>query len=406
MESHYLPRTLEPALWRATRHAPVVLLTGPRASGKTTLARRVLRQTHSYVSLGRLDVRLRAVAAPHAFLDAHPAPVILDDVHQAWELLDQLHARLEVNRGRPGQYVLVAAEDQTAVARAQKIFGAQLARLRLLPLSQLEVAGDPHGRLPWEGLAAPRRPRLPPRELWERLWRGWYPEVVAGMTEEVTSWQASYGQSYLERDVASHRRLGEAVPFQQLLQLLARRSGQPLNLSALARPLGVAVNTVKAWLRVLEITGQVILLHPYPAPSHRRMVKTPRVYFSDVGRLCHLAGVKNAEEAASGPLARAIFATAVLAELVKVFTHRGEEPRLFFWRTAVGEGVDFVLQTGGRLLPLEARVAIRPQPELTAGIRTFQKHFGERAGMGYVVHAQEARVSLGRHALAVPFREI
>ena len=144
-------------------------------------------------------------------------------------------------------------------------------------------------------------------------------------------------QTYLERDVRTLRQVGDLTQFQIFLRALAARSGQLLNLSDLSRDLGIAVNTAKAWLSVLEATYQVIVLRPYFANIGKRLVKMPKVYFTDVGTLCYLVGLRDPEHAAAGPLGGAIFETAVLGEIVKTLLHRGEEPRVFFWRTSAAE---------------------------------------------------------------------
>ena len=170
--------------------------------------------------------------------------------------------------------------------------------------------------------------------------------------------------------------------FQSFLRVLAARSGQLLNLSDVARDLGVAVNTAKAWLSVLEATYQVLVLRPYFANIGKRLVKTPKVYFADTGMLCALVGLKTVEHAAAGPMGGVIFETAVITEVFKTLTHRGEEPRLYFWRTAQGEEVDLVVETGTQLIPVEAELAATPNPGMAKGIQLFRKRSGPKRGRG------------------------
>ena len=158
------------------------------------------------------------------------------------------------------------------------------------------------------------------------------------------------------------RQVGDLTQYQNFLRLLAARSAQLLNLTDVARDLGVTVNTIKAWLSVLEATYQVIVLRPYFANVGKRLVKTPKVYFSDVGTLCYLAGLKDPEHAAAGPMGGAIMETAVLSEIVRALTHRGIDPRVFFWRTVAGTEVDFVVETGGQLVPIEVKLSATPRP--------------------------------------------
>lgn len=177
-------------------------------------------------------------------------------------------------------------------------------------------------------------------------------------------------------------------------------------MSDVARDLGVAVNTIKAWLSVLEATYQVIVLRPYFANIGKRLVKSPKVYFSDVGTLCYLVGLKDPNHAASGSMGGAIMETAVLSEILRSLTHRGIDPRVYFWRTLAGAEVDFVVETGTGLVPIEVRLSATPRPAMAAAIRRFQDDMRERAGRGYVIHPGDVRLSLGPAVNAVPFSDL
>ncbi len=190
------------------------------------------------------------------------------------------------------------------------------------------------------------------------------------------------------------------------LRVLAARSAQLLNLTDVARDLGVAVNTVKAWLSMLEATYQVIVLRPYFANVGKRLVKTPKVYFTDVGTLCHPVGLKDPGHAASGPMSGPIMETAVLCEIVKTFTHRGEAPRVYFWRTRAGAEVDFVIEAGESLVPVKVKVSATPRPAMARTIRTLQGELGATATRGYVVHPGDVSLPVGQGARALPFGEL
>ncbi|MDP3045325.1 MAG: DUF4143 domain-containing protein, partial [Bacillota bacterium] len=178
------------------------------------------------------------------------------------------------------------------------------------------------------------------------------------------------------------------------------------SLTDLAKDLGVAVNTVKAWLSVLEATYQVIVLRPYFANVGKRLVKTPKVYFTDVGTLCYLTGLKDPEHAASGPMGGPIMETAVLSEIVKTLTHRGMDPQVYFWRTSAGTEVDIVVEAAGRLVPIEVKLSATPRPAMASSIKTFQEDFGNKAMPGYVVHPGDVRLPLGSNVTALPFAEL
>jgi predicted AAA+ superfamily ATPase len=156
----------------------------------------------------------------------------------------------------------------------------------------------------------------------------------------------------------------------------------------------------------LEATFQVIILRPYFANVGKRLIKSPKVYFADVGTLCHLTGLKDPEHAATGPMGGAIFETAVLMEVMKTIIHRGQEPQVFFWRTAAGTEVDIVVAAAAELIPVEAKLSATPRPTLAQNIAAFRKDLGERATAGYVVHPGEVRLPLAPKVMALPFGDL
>ncbi|MBC7338794.1 MAG: ATP-binding protein [Firmicutes bacterium] len=403
----YIKRSLETVLEKAVSEFPAVVLTGPRQSGKTTLLKHLFAGYYRYVSLEPPDVRAVAREDPRGFLAMHPPPVIVDEVQYAPDLLPYVKEQIDAHRDRAGQYLLAGSQNLLLMEKITESLAGRAAMLRLLPLSRREAEGRPHAPLPWESTepASTEKTSIY-REIWHDFLRGGYPELVANPGRDVSLWHASYVQTYLERDVRMLRQIGDLSQFQSFLRALAARSAQLLNLSDLARDLGVAVNTVKAWLSVLEATYQIIIVRPYFANPGKRLVKTPKVYFIDVGTLCYLTGLKEPEHAASGPMAGPIMETAVLAEIVKTLTHRGIDPQVYFWRTFAGTEVDFVVETAGKLVPIEVKLSATPRPAFAASIRAFQKDFGNRAMPGYVVHPGDIRLPLGSNVTALPYAQL
>ena len=217
---------------------------------------------------------------------------------------------------------------------------------------------------------------------------------------------SGYTQTHLERDVRSIRTIGDLTQFQTFLRALAARNAQLLNRSALARDLGLTVNTVKAWISILEATYQVVVLRPYFANVGKRLVKTPKVYFADIGTLCHLTGLQTPEHAAAGPMGGAMLETAVVMEIVKAYANHGVDPQVYFWRTSDGREVDIVVETAGRLVPIEVKLSATPKPAMADGIALFSKDFADRAARGYVIHPGDIRLPLGPNAVALPVGEL
>jgi predicted AAA+ superfamily ATPase len=402
----YLTRSLEAVLNRAAAEFPVVVLTGPRQSGKTTLLKHGFAQSHAYVSLEPPDVRAAAEDDPRGFLALHSPPVIFDEVQYAPRLLPYIKERVDADRGRAGQYILTGSQNLLLARDVTESLAGRAAMLRLLPLTYREMASVPQAPLPWQEGAGHRHQGPVHIQLWQSFLRGGYPELATDDTRDINLWHASYVQTYLERDVRALRQVGDLSQFQTFLRALAARSAQLLNLSDLARDLGVVVNTVKAWLSVLEATYQIIVLRPYFANVGKRLVKSPKIYFADVGTLCYLVGLKEPQHALAGPMSGAILETAVVHELVRTLTHQGQDPQIYFWRTSTGVEVDVVVDTGTALIPIEVKQSATPNRRMARGIETFRKDMGSRVAPGYVVHPGDTKLPLGPHAVAWPFADL
>ncbi|MDY0001448.1 MAG: ATP-binding protein [Polyangia bacterium] len=407
MGSSYIKRSLEPVLKKAASEFPAVVLTGPRQSGKTTILKHLFAGLYRYASLEPPDVRASAMEDPRAFLEMHPPPVIFDEVQYAPGLLPYIKEKIDADRHKSGQYLLTGSQNLLLMEKVTESLAGRAAILRLLPLSRREAEGRPLLPLPWEsGRGESSEKHLSFQSLWEAFLRGGYPELAANPDRDSNLWQAGYVQTYLERDVRNLRQVGDLSQFQNFLRTLAARSAQLLNLTDVARDLGVAVNTIKAWVSVLEATYQVIVLRPYFASVGKRLVKTPKIYFTDVGTLCYLTGLKDPEHAVSGPMGGAIMETAVLSEIVKALVHRGIEPRVYFWRTIAGTEVDVVVEAEGKLIPIEIKLSATPRPTMSSAIKTFQKDLEGASMPGYVVHPGDIRLPLAPGVTALPFADL
>jgi predicted AAA+ superfamily ATPase len=337
----------------------------------------------------------------------YPPPVIFDEVQYVPDLLPYIKERIDARRSRKGQYLLSGSQNILLMEKITESLAGRAAILRLLPLSRRETEGRSQISLPWESRDRTKgKKEYAYGKLWKALLRGGYPELAADPARDVNLWHSGYVQTYLERDVRTLRQVGDLTQFQSFIRTLAARNGQLLNLTDIARDLGIAVNTAKAWLSVLEATYQVIVLRPHFANVGKRLIKTPKVYFMDVGTLCYLAGLKDPEHAASGPMGGAILETAVLSEIVKTLTHRGMDPQVYFWRTIAGTEVDIVVETGQKLVPIEVKLSATPRPAMASAVKTFRRDLKGKTMPGYVIHPGDATLPLGSGVTALPFAEL
>ncbi len=352
-------------------------------------------------------VRRFALEDPLGYLEAHPDPVIFDEAQNAPELLSYVKERIGADRDNRGRYVLSASQNLLLAEKMTQSLAGRTAVLTQLPLLRREIDGRRGAALPWEGSSedAPAK-RLAFSKLSETLLVGGYPEPVTRKRIDPHLWHSSYLNTYVERDVRSLRQVGDLSLFLGFLQALAVRSRQLLNLTDISRDLGVAVNTTRAWLSVLQATHQATILRPYFTNIGKRLVKRPKVYFTDPGTLCAIAGLRDPDHAAFGPLGGAVFETAVLGEISKALTNRGIPPVIYFWRTTQGQEVDFLVRTNGKLVPIEVKLSATPHIGMANSIRAFQKDFGDLALPGYLMHPGEERMSLGRGVTALPFSEL
>ncbi|MFA4945870.1 MAG: ATP-binding protein [Lentisphaeria bacterium] len=406
---NYQPRGLERTLAEAVASFPAIMLSGPRQTGKTTLLRE--RFPHfKYVSLETPALRGMAHQDPGGFLDLYRPPLILDEIQCAPELMPYLKERIDANRQVMGQYLLTGSQNLLMMEQVSETLAGRTAVLRLYPLAQRELDDDATRSLPW---AAPLEVRetnpygFVRRKIFcDQLLTGGYPDVALGNVQNRDLWFASYIQTYLERDVRRLRQVGDLGQFQNFVKAVALRSGQLLNLSDVGRDLGLTVNTIKAWVSVLEASGLVVTLRPYFESLGKRLVKTPKLYFTDTGLLCHLAGITTAEQLALSPFGGAVMETAVLMEIVKAMSFGGTPPNLYFWRTANGAEVDFVVEDGGRLIPVEAKLSATPRPAMARGILAFRETYGERSAPGLVIHSGDLPMPMGKGIVALPYSKL
>jgi predicted AAA+ superfamily ATPase len=378
-------RTLEPRLRKLAETFPAVFLTGPRQSGKTTLARATFPEYH-YLSLEDLQNRQEAQEDPRSFLRRfeRKTGVILDEVQRTPDLFSYLQGFLDEGRGGP--LVLTGSQHFLLSERISQSLAGRVAILELLPFSIAELARRPALRP--EQIAEPSDwpEEPPPFALEELLFRGLYPRIHDQQLDAAT-WLDGYLRTYIERDVRQLTNIGNLEAFSRFLALCAGRSGQLLNSSALAVEAGVSHPTARHWISVLQASFIVLLLKPHHENFNKRLVKTPKLYFLDAGLLCHLLGLRRFEDVRLHPLRGAIFETFVIGEIHKMFLHHGEAASLFFWRDSAGHEVDALLDLGTRRIPVEIKAGLTLATDVFRGLDYYLGLAG--GGRGVLAYAGE-----------------
>lgn len=380
-----IPRKAAKSLMILAKEYPVLVVTGPRQSGKTTLCKAVFPGL-PYASLEEPDVRQFAVADPRGFLAQYAGGALLDEVQRAPELLSYLQGIVD-REPRPGSFVLTGSQQLDVLAGVSQTLAGRAGLLSLLPFALAELPGD-----------------LAPGSIEQLLFRGLYPPIYdRGL--EPSRWHANYVQTYLERDLRQVVNVRDLSSFQVFLRLCAGRTGQLLNLSALAADCGITHNTAKAWLSVLEASFIVVLLRPHFRNFGKRLVKTPKLYFVDPGLAAWLLEIRSEEQLIAHPLRGALFETWAIAELLKGRANAALASNLYFWRDRAGLELDCVLDRGTALVPIEVKAGQTVASDYFDALARFAALAGDLAAPGWVVYGG-SRVEKRSTATALPWRSI
>ncbi len=368
----YIPRNAESKLQHFAKGYPVVVVTGPRQSGKSTLVRHAFPQ-HPYVSLEDLDQREFAETDPRGFLNQFNDGAILDEAQRCPTLFSYLQTRVD-ERQRPGEFILTGSQQFGLLTGITQSLAGRAALLILLPMTYDEL---------WHGGKVGRN-------LDKVLFDGAFPPIHdRGLESHL--WYGNYVRTYLERDVRQLINVRDLGAFQRFLKLCAGRTGQLLNLSSLANDCGITHNTAKAWISVLEASYIVHLLPPHHQNFNKRLVKTPKLYFLDTGLASWLLGIQNSEQLATHVQRGALFETWVVSELLKARYNAGEASNLYFWRDRSGHEVDLLIDQGTHLSPLEIKSGQTINPDYFKGLDYWRKLAGKTAGKAWLIYGGDIR---------------
>ena len=400
-----LPRYLTAEVERALRDFPVVILTGARQTGKSTLARDLLGgPPRDYRTLDDLDLLERAQSDPDALVSSS-RPLTLDEVQRSPDLLLAIKRAVDSDR-RPGRFLLTGSANLLLLGRVSESLAGRAVYKVLMPFTRSERLGrgsagrwdeilDNPAQLEGEHAAFAEWPEA-------ALAGGFPPAALAPSPSARVAWLEGYVQTYLERDVQALSAIEHLVDFRRLMRIAALRSGKVVNQSEMARDAGLSQATAHRYLNLLEASHLLYRVPAYAVNRTKRLVKSPRLFFCDSGLATALAGAHSPRDVERADIAGSMLETLVLADLCTWREARSPRPEILWWRTAAGEEVDFVVERGERLVPIEVKASGRPRPNDIRHLHAFLDEYAGLATHGVLLHTGARAERLSQRVWAIP----
>jgi predicted AAA+ superfamily ATPase len=357
----YFHRAQAKYLQEAACSFPVILLTGCRQAGKSTLLTHVFPD-HAYLTLDDLVLRQQALEDPALFLQMHPGPIIIDEIQYAPDLLIYIKIAVDKNRHQYGQFILTGSQTFSLMAGVSESLAGRVAVMDLYPMHWKEISAIPgNENIVFDDAAVVRQ-----------MIQGFYPEFLVNPDMNANIWFNSYLNTYIERDIRHITYVQDLSTFRLFLGLLAARVGQLVNMSEIAKEAGISQPTVKAWISLLSSTYIIHLLQPYQANISKRLVKMPKLYFVDTGILCHLLGIDSQERFLNSPFRGEIFENMVIMDQLKQASNHAHPHEFFFYRTSNGVEIDLLIQVHGAFHAREIKFSKKPIQKMTRALTEFQ----------------------------------
>ena len=359
--SMWITRNIESLIKEYAKEFPALIITGARQVGKTSILRHLFPDVQ-YVNLDDPVQAARAENTPKEFIESLNVPVIIDEAQYAPSLFRYLKLYLDKTK-KKGQYLLTGSQQFPLMQNVSESLAGRCGVINLYPLTASEIAKVKHKY-----------------SIEEIIARGGYPELYAEKKSNPKHWYPSYISTYLERDVRNIVNISSLREFNLFMRVLALRTGQVLSIADIARDVGVAPNTVKSWLSILEASQHIYLLKPYHRNAGKRLVKSPKIYFCDTGLVTQLMGLSSWAEVRDSLYVGAIWETYVFNQIFRYFINKGEtNPNIWFWRTNIGDEVDFLIDKGGRFTVIESKLTETPAEKDLKGIKSLKRYYGDKS---------------------------
>ena len=406
----YIKRDLEPVIEKLTKQYPVILLTGPRQTGKTTMLLRLMAgSARTYVTLDDLTARALAKNDPPMFFQLYKPPVLIDEVQYAPELFSYIKILVDKNQ-TAGDFWLTGSQIFKLMDGVRESLAGRVAVLSLSSLSQSEIYTPGKGKpfIPDLAGLAEKQKTTPPAdtpEMFHRIHRGSMPALVSGKYEDSDIFYSSYVTTYLERDVKGLSAAIDSLKFLGFIRAAAARCSQIVNVAEMARDADINQITAKNWLRILETLGIVFFLQPYSSNQLTRLIKAPKLYFFDSGLVCYLGRWSSPETAESGAMAGALLENYAISELMKSYYNAAKTPALYYYRDKDAKEIDVLMEADGKLMPLEIKKTASPDARLIKVFGVLDKAALKR-GTGAILCMKEELSAIDSDNLIVPVRLI
>jgi predicted AAA+ superfamily ATPase len=407
-----LERTITEVIEEFSKTFKVLLLTGQRQVGKTTLLEKLARGKRRYVSLDNPKFRALAQNDPELFMQENLPPVLIDEVQYAPELFPYIKMYVDTHKGQKGAFWLTGSQKFSLMKEIQESLAGRIVILDLLGLSYREKIKIPYSSIPFlpelpsrSKSAATQIKPLTAKTLYRRIWEGSLPEPVINKKLKREAFYASYMQSYIGRDVRDFYNVEKPLLFYNFISAVAARTANLVNYSDLARDISVDVKTVQTWMGILERSGLVYLLQPYSPNVTKRIIKTPKVYFLDTGLCAYLCRWETPETLYAGAMDGAILETWCFGEIMKSYWNNGVDPLIYFYRDTDQREIDFLIEKNMTLYPVEVKKTAQAGE---ADIRHFAalKKLGKKIGIGAVLCLGQIGIPINREAVSIPVWEI
>ena len=346
-----IPRDAGETLKKLSKDYPVLVITGPRQSGKTTLVKSIFSD-REYISFENPDVREMAISDPRGFLNRYRDGAVFDEIQRAPDLLSYMQQIIDENI-RPGMFILTGSQQFGLISGITQSLAGRSALVRLLPFTLRE----------WYG----KNINVPIDQV---LYSGLYPPIHDRKLDP-NLWYANYINTYIERDVRQLVNVRDLNTFQRFVRLCAGRTGNLVNLSDLASDCGITHNTAKSWLSILEASYIIFLLSPYHKNFNKRIIKTPKLYFYDTGLACWLLSIQNYEQVNTHPMRGPLFESFIISEYFKSSFNKGLPGFYYFWRDRSGNEIDLLIEEGGKIRPVEIKSGATLNTDYFKGLHHF-----------------------------------